>query len=181
MDPVVQHKHAQHHHLGNSHDRLSINHGRPVGHQAGIVQRGKNLSDRLAAFFMTDKNLLHRCGLLEQLGGVGDRRRVHQREPRRNSGKVAMCNASSPAVCDFSCGFHRSLSCGTRSRNLRVVFAACSNSLSMAPAMDISAPVIKSIESSRPEISVQQAVRTAIVQDSAVLCLLEQLSLRHAR
>src|SRR5437868_4565031 len=63
-----------------------------------------------------------------------------------------MCNASSPAVCDFSCGFHPSLSCGMRSRNLRVILASCSNSPSMACAMDIIAPLKKLVCVSDSEI-----------------------------
>src|SRR5882762_6651995 len=73
---------------------------------------------------------------------------------------MAMCSASSPAVCDFSCGFQPSLSCGMRSRNLRVILDSCSNSPSMACAMDICAPLKKWIESNR--VTLREPLLTAL-------------------
>src|ERR1700676_862441 len=52
-------------------------------------------------------------------------------------GTCAMCSASCPAVSDFSCGFHVSLSPGTRSKNFRVNGACSSNSVIRPSATDI--------------------------------------------
>ncbi len=45
-----------------------------------------------------------------------------------NPDPPAMCIARSPSDIDLACGFHASLSDGTRSSTRRVVFASCSNS-----------------------------------------------------
>ena len=52
-------------------------------------------------------------------------------------GSPAMCRASTPSDIDFGCGFHSSLSAGTRSRTRRVVAASFSNSWRNAAVTDI--------------------------------------------
>jgi hypothetical protein len=56
------------------------------------------------------------------------------------SGVCAMCKASWPADMDFGCGFHVSLSAGTRSRKRRVVGSSRSNSARRDWAMGTDSP-----------------------------------------
>jgi len=82
VDPVVHHEHAQDHRFRNGDDRFAVEHAGPVGRQPGVVQRGQDLSHRCAALFVRVENFLHRGRLLEQLGGVWQRRFIGQRETR---------------------------------------------------------------------------------------------------
>src|SRR5204863_5708250 len=74
--------------------------------------------------------------------GVGDGSPVNavsssQHQPAMWPGDEATCSASSPSDIDFGCGFHPSLSLGTRSSTRRVVLASLSNSWRNACVMDM--------------------------------------------
>src|SRR6478672_10263562 len=55
-------------------------------------------------------------------------------------GTDAMCSASWPSEKDLGCGFHESLSAGTRSRTRLVVCASCSTSIHKVSARLINSP-----------------------------------------
>src|SRR6185503_15006083 len=60
--------------------------------------------------------------------------------PQMTPGLAATCSASAPSDIDFGCGFHASLSDGTRSSTRRVVDASFSNSCRSALVMDMVLP-----------------------------------------
>src|SRR5437867_11536190 len=63
-----------------------------------------------------------------------------QHHPAMTPGLAATCSASSPSDIDLGCGFHESLSVGTRSSTRRVVPASLSNSWRTAAHMDMAEP-----------------------------------------
>src|SRR5262249_1614543 len=72
-------------------------------------------------------------------------------QPQITPGAEATCCASSPSDIDFGCGFHVSLSVGTRSSTRLVVLASFSNSARKACVTDIGPPLFSTASVSGTE------------------------------